>query len=307
MRISTSLYFDQSSQQMSTAQTTLNQDQAQLSSGKQLVQPSDDPDKTALINQIQSQLTAQTTYQSTLTTMTTRLTAQQTALKNATSTLSQIQTLATEAANGTLTSSNRQAVANEISGLRDQLLSLANTQDSEGNYLFSGSKMGTASFAANGSGQVVYQGDTSTMMVNVGDNRQLSMNMAGTDAFVNVQSTDAQGNKSTISFFQSLDNLVSAVKNSDTSGIQQGIAQAQTLQQGLDNGLAQVGTNQTVVNLQTTVLSQVVLNLQTSLSNTQDLDYNAAVTKMNEDQLALEAAQNSFAKVSQESLFKYLS
>jgi flagellar hook-associated protein 3 FlgL len=292
---------------MSTAQTTLNQDQAQLSSGKQLVEPSDNPDKTALINQIQSQLTAQTTYQNTLTTMTTRLTAQQTALKNATSTLTQIQTLATEAANGTLTASNRQAVATEISGLRDQLLSLANTQDSEGNYLFSGSKMGTPSFAANSSGQVVYQGDTSTMMVNVGDNRQMSMNMAGTNAFVNVQSTDAQGNKSTISFFQSLDNLVSAVKNSDNTGIQQGIAQAQTLQQGLDNGLGQVGTNQTVVNLQTTVLSQVVLNLQTSLSNTQDLDYNAAVTKMNEDQLALEAAQNSFAKVSQESLFKYLS
>jgi flagellar hook-associated protein 3 FlgL len=306
MRISTSLYFDQSSQQMSSAATSLNQDQAQLSSGKQFVQPSDAPDKVALVTQIQSQLSIQTTYQNTLTSLNNRLTSQETALKSANTTLSRIQTLAEQAANGTLTDSDRKTVANEIAGMRDQLLSLANTQDSEGNYLFSGSKMNTPSFGKDANGQTVYQGDTSTMKVNVGDNRQLSINMAGTSAFVNVQRTDSQGNKSGVSFFQSLDDLTAAVQNSDTANIQKGIGELSTLEQGVSNGLAQVGTNESVVDMQNTVLSQVVLNLQTSLSNAQDLDYNTAVTKMNQDQLALEAAQNSFAKISQNNLFKYL-
>ena len=74
----------------------------------------------------------------------------------------------------------------------------------------------------------------------------------------------------------------------------------------MSNGLAEVGTTQSVVDMQNSVLDQVILNLKTSLSNVQDLDYTTAVTKMNQDQLALEAAQNSFAKISQMSLFNYL-
>jgi flagellar hook-associated protein 3 FlgL len=307
MKISTSLYFDQSSQQMSAAQTTLNADQTQLSTGKQIVKPSDAPDKAALVTRIQTQLSIQKSYQDTLTTLNTRYTSQETALKSAATVKTRIQQLATQAASDTLTNTDRQSIATEMSSLKDQLMSLANTQDSEGNYLFSGSKMGQQPFTTNSSGQVVYQGDQSKMTVNVGDNRQLDINMAGTDAFVNVPRTDANGNTTGVSFFQSLNDLVTAVQGSDKTNIQRGISELDTMTKGVSNGLAQIGTNESVVDLQNTVLSQVVLNLQTSLSNVQDLDYNTAVTKMNEDQLALEAAQNSFAKVSSMSLFKYLS
>ena len=46
--------------------------------------------------------------------------------------------------------------------------------------------------------------------------------------------------------------------------------------------------------------------LKTTRSDVEDLDYTTAITKMNKDQLAMEAAQSSFAKISQLSLFKYL-
>lgn len=306
MQISTSLYFDRSSQQMSDVQTTLNQDQAQLSSGKQLVQPSDSPDKTALITRIQSQLSIQTTYQNTLTTLNTRLTAQETALTSVNDVMGRINTLAVEAASDTVSATDRQNIGAEISTLKDQLVSLANSQDSNGSYLFAGSQVSKPAFGKDANGNMVYQGDESRMTVNVGDNRQMAMNMPGTDAFVNVARTDANGNQSGVSFFQSLTDLATAVTNSDTTNIQRGIGELKTLQQGVSSGLAEVGTNQNVVDTQNSVLDQVVLNLKTSLSNVQDLDYTSAVTKMNKDQLALEAAQNSFAKISQMSLFKYL-
>jgi len=54
------------------------------------------------------------------------------------------------------------------------------------------------------------------------------------------------------------------------------------------------------------VLEALTLQMKTTLSETQDLDYTTAITKMNRDQLALEAAQSSFAKISKLSLFNYL-
>ena len=58
--------------------------------------------------------------------------------------------------------------------------------------------------------------------------------------------------------------------------------------------------------MQNNVLDQVMLRLKSTRSDVEDLDYTEAITKMNKEQLALEAAQSSFAKISQLSLFKYL-
>ncbi len=61
-----------------------------------------------------------------------------------------------------------------------------------------------------------------------------------------------------------------------------------------------------MVDAQRSVLDEVTLRLKTTMSNVQDLDYTEAITQMNKDQLALEAAQSSFAKISKLSLFNYL-
>ena len=64
MKISNQLLFDRGAQQMSAAQTKLAQLQAQLSQGKQVVNPSDAPDKAAAIQRINSVLSRQSSYQS---------------------------------------------------------------------------------------------------------------------------------------------------------------------------------------------------------------------------------------------------
>jgi flagellar hook-associated protein 3 FlgL len=88
--------------------------------------------------------------------------------------------------------------------------------------------------------------------------------------------------------------------------VKRGISEVDQLTMGITNGLAQVGADTNVVDAQTTVLEALTLQMKTTLSETQDLDYTSAVTKMNRDQLALEAAQSSFAKISKLSLFNYL-
>jgi flagellar hook-associated protein 3 FlgL len=78
------------------------------------------------------------------------------------------------------------------------------------------------------------------------------------------------------------------------------------LQQGVSEATAQIGSDLNVVDAQKNVLDEVTLRLKTTLSSVQDLDYTEAITRMNRDQLALEAAQSSFAKISKLSLFNYL-
>jgi flagellar hook-associated protein 3 FlgL len=307
MKISTTLFFDRSSQQLGNVQSNLSQTQEQLSTGKQIVKPSDAPDKAATVTRLESELSRQTSYQNTLKSVNVRLTAEETALKNTSDVMYRIKELATQAANDTLSDQDRQSVAVELKTLRDQVLSLANSRDSNGNYLFSGSKATEPAFNQDAKGRVIYQGDQARMQVNIGDSRRVNLNMPGSDVYTRVVRDDGKGNKTGVDFFQSLDDLVNAVQSGDHVGMQRGVSEIDTLQNGISEGLGKVGADLSVVDLQTSVLDQVVLNLKSTRSDVEDLDYTAAITKMNKDQLALEAAQSSFAKISQLSLFKYMS
>jgi flagellar hook-associated protein 3 FlgL len=306
MKISTTLYFERATQQMGNIQGNLSKVQEQMSTGLQIVKPSDSPDKAALVTRIESELARQTSYQDTLKAVNVRLTAQETALTNTSDVLGRIKELATQAANDTLSTADRQSVALELSSLREQIMSLGNTQDSNGNYLFSGSKAGVAPYSKDAKGVVTYQGDQARMQVNVGDSRRMNLNMPGSDAFVRLVRDDGKGGKTGVDFFQALDDLVTAVKSSDHTNIQRGLSEVDGMQQGVSDGLAKVGTDLSVVDMQNSVLDQVVLRLKSTRSDVEDLDYTEAVTRMNKDQLALQAAQSSFSKISQLSLFNFI-
>lgn len=306
MKISTGLYFDRSTQQLGNVQAKLTKVQEQLSTGLQIVKPSDEPDKASLVTRLESELSRQAGYQDTLKSVNVRLTAEETALKNTSDVMYRIKELSVQAANDTLSPQDRQSIALELGTLRDQILSMANSQDSNGNYLFSGSRSGQPAFSKDSNGRVVYQGDHSRMKVNVGDNRRMNLNLPGSDVFTRVVRDDGKGNKVGVDFFQALDDLTQAVKGADRISIQRGIGEIDTLQNGVSEGLGQIGADLSVVDMQNNVLDQVILRLQTTRSDVEDLDYTEAITRMNKDQLALESAQSSFAKISQLSLFKYL-
>lgn len=306
MKVSTSMFFDNASNMLSNVQSSLAKTQEQLSTGKQITKPSDVPEKAAVVTRIESELARQTSYQNSMKTVGIRLTAEETALSSSSDVMYRMKELAMQAANDTLSPADRQTVSLEMSQLRDQMLSLANSQDSNGNYLFAGSRVTHMPFTNDAKGRVVYQGDESRMLVAVGDNRRMNLNMVGSDAFTNVVRDDGKGGKVGVGFFQSMDDLVASVKNSDKVGIQRGLGELDTLQQGLSNATAQIGTDQNVIDSQNNVLDETVLRLKTTLSDVQDLDYTEAITKLNKDQLALESAQSSFAKISKLSLFNFI-
>jgi len=304
--LSTNLFFDKATNQLQTVQSNLATSQEQLSTGLKVNRPSDAPDKASLLTNLISQVDRQTSYQNTLKTIDTRLKAQHTSLTNVSEELTRLKELAVQAANDTLSAADRASVAIEMKGIRDQILSLANSQDANNNYIFSGSRVQTPSFGKDATGRVVYQGDQSRMVVAVGDSRRMSMNMPGSDAFKSIVRTNSKGEPQGVDFFQAVDDVVNAVDNNNYSFVQRGIKELDGMQQNISDATAQVGSNMNVVDSQNAVLDEVKLRLQSTLSDIQDLDYTSAITKMNKDQLALQAAQSSFAKLAQESLFKYL-
>ena len=306
MKVSTSMFFDKASAQLGNVQGSLAKTQAQLSTGKQITKPSDLPDKAALVTRLESEIARQNTYQGNIKTVEIRLTGEETALKNTSDVMFRMKELAIQAANDTLSGADRKTVALELNELRNQVLSLANSQDANGNYYFSGSRVSHMPFGPDAKGVIVYQGDQTRMVVNVGDNRRMSLNLPGSDAFTKVVRDDGKGGSTGGGFFQSLNDLIDAVKGSNRVAIQRGISEIDTLQQGLSNATAKVGTDLNVVDAQNNVLDEITLRLKSTMSDIQDLDYTEAITRMNKDSLALEAAQSSFAKISKLSLFNYI-
>jgi len=306
MKVSTSLFFERASAQLGNVQGSLAKTQEQLSTGKQITKPSDEPDKASTVTRLESEMARQKSYQETLTTVQTRLTSQETSLRNVSDVLIRIKELTVQAANDTISAPDRKAIGLEIIGLRDQLLSQANAQDTNGNFLFAGSRSTQAPYALDANGHITYQGDQSRMKVQVGDNRRMNANTPGSDVFLRVVRDDGKGRQVGVNFFEALKDLSDAIINGLPKDMDRGLGEIDILQQGISNATAQIGSDMSVVDMQNSVLDETTLRLKSTLSDVQDLDYTEAITRMNKDQLALEAAQSTFAKIAKLTLFNYI-
>jgi len=301
MQISTSRLFDRASSQMTNIQNDLAKSQSQIATQRQVLNPSDAPDQAAAISRLKSVITRQDNYTKALDTVQARLDSESTTLTSAGDILVRIKELTVQASNGTQGTVSRLAIATEMKGLRDQLVSLGNSTDPTGNYIFSGSRVKSPAFKTNTDGSVSYQGDQTKMSIQVGDQRTISVNRPATTAFVPVVRNGVG-----VSFFDSIDSLIAGVKAGDSSVMQRGLTEMDTLHNGIVLAQAQAGTDMKVVEQQGAAIEDTKLSLMSALSKIEDLDMATAITDMQKLMLSLEAAQSSFAKTSQLSLFKYL-
>ena len=183
---------------------------------------------------------------------------------------------------------------------------MANTQDVNGNYIFSGSRVATAATDINKAGNSPYQGDQTVNSVGISDQRNIDANRSATQAFSRIIRTDASGNKQSVSFFSVIDDFVNGLQTNNTASIQRSVGELDTAQHGLTESIANVGSTINVLSAQQSVADENLLRMKSTLSDVQDVDYTAAITQMNKDMLALQAAQSSFSKISQLNLFEYL-
>ena len=305
MKISTSQLFDNSVNQMNRQQSKIAEMQAKLASGKQIVKPSDDSEKSAVIQRLQTAIDRQSVYERSLDTAENRLASEESALMSSERILQRIRQLAVQGNTDTLSVDDKEILANEITSLREELLSLANTQDANGNYVFAGSNVQTKAFDVNADGDIIYQGDKTQTSVDISDQRRLVLNRAGDEVFASVGRV-VDGDTQDISFFKVIDDFAQALAGDDEDALNLGLEEISSITEGMGASIADLGARISTVSNQREILEDTNLRYQDLLSNAQDLDYATAVTKLSAELLSLEAAQASFAKISQLSLFNYI-
>ena len=184
MRVSTSWMQQQSVGSMMDRQSDLSDINTQLSTGKRINQPSDDPVGAARALDL-THVTADTAqYQRNITSANARLGLEDQTLSNVTNVLGRVRTLLLQAANGTQTDETRGDIAAEMVQLRQQLLGQANSKDGQGEYIFAGNRTGTEPFASQNG--VTYVGDDGQRMVAAGPGLQVATGDPGSAVFANI-------------------------------------------------------------------------------------------------------------------------
>ena len=191
MRISTSQIYDAGSLNIQRNQAALFKLQNQLSTGRRVLTPEDDPVAAAqalLVTQAKEINTQQTTNQGTARSQLGLVDSQLSTLVDL---IQNVRERVVQAGNGSLSNSDRQSIATELEARLGELMGIANAKNGTGDYLFSGYQGATKPFAIDVSqSAVAYYGDDGERLLQVSSSRLMPVNVAGSDIYMDVK----QGN-----------------------------------------------------------------------------------------------------------------
>jgi flagellar hook-associated protein 3 FlgL len=189
MRLSTQAYYNNSIRAMLQQQTSLAKVQSQVSSGKRVNTPADDPIAAVHILELErSQLESQQ-YAKNSALARSRLNLEEQSLADAGTVLQRVRELTLKASNiGTLNNSDRESIAVELASALEQMQDIANRKDGGGEYLFSGFSTLTQPFAGAASGNVSYAGDQGARLLQVGATQRIPDAHSGFDVFMKIKS-----------------------------------------------------------------------------------------------------------------------
>ncbi len=194
MRISTTQIYGQGLRAFGVQQTKLAHLQEQISTGHRVTKPSDDPAASARILELEQVLKLTDQYQTNINLAENRLGLEETTVSAFGNVLHRARELALQANNATQDSISRNAIAYEIDELRNQLTSLANTKDANGDYLFAGHQSKSQPFTENTTGSIDhinFNGDQGERLINISQSRQMNIDTQGRDLFMQVSSATA--------------------------------------------------------------------------------------------------------------------
>lgn len=186
MRIATSELYSSTLQTMENQQSQLIDVEQEVSTGKALQTPAEDPVGAAQAVQLSATSATYTQYGTNQSTALSSLQLEDSTLTSVTTTLQSVESELVQAGAGTLNDSDRTALASELSSYRSQLLTLANTTDGTGSYIFAGFASSSQPFTNASGGGVTYSGDQGVRSMQVSSSRTIAIADTGTEVFMSV-------------------------------------------------------------------------------------------------------------------------
>jgi flagellar hook-associated protein 3 FlgL len=281
----------------------LDTTQQELSTGKSINQPSDNPSGTALTLQLNNDLSNLTSYNNNVTDGTGWTTAQTSALSDITNAVQRVQELVQEAANGSENQQDMSSAADEVNQLIDEVKQDANTQYN-GQYVFSGSATTTQPYQS-GSNDT-YAGNSNSVTREIGPNTSLTVSADLSSVLGNGQTVSGQP-AGDGQLLNTLRNVVDDMQSGNTSSL------SGTDLTDLGNNLnsllglsANVGSTTDRLQMASSRIASLQNSATDTLSNTEDADMAQTEINFSTQQAALTAALQSGASIVQESLMNFL-
>lgn len=186
MRISTLQAFNNGVNGIQRNYANATRTQEQISTGNRILTPADDPVASVRLLQLEQQQNVLSQYDSNLTAAKNSLTQEEVTLNSVNTVLQRVRELTVQAGNGSLDPQDRKAIASELGEREDELLSLMNTRNARGEYLFSGFQGKTQPFVRGPDGSYSYQGDEGQRKLQVASSLNIAISDNGKSVFQSV-------------------------------------------------------------------------------------------------------------------------
>lgn len=190
IRISSQQVFSGGINRLQDLNVGLNKTSEQISTGKRVNRPSDDPVAAARILKLDQELARVDTYQRNAQLADNRLKQEENALASSIDVIQRVRELTVQAGNGSLSPNDRASIASELKERLDQLATIANTKDASGEYIFSGFQGNQQAFTKNVSGDWVYRGDEGQRVLEIDDGVTVAISDHGKGIYVDVQAAE---------------------------------------------------------------------------------------------------------------------
>ena len=299
MPISTKLFNDQSVARFNRLSGDIQNTQGRIATGKNVLRASDDPVAAANISFTRDQKVMLDRFNTNIDRARVRLNVTENVLSDSMNVLTRAYELALQGRNDALSAVDRQAIAMEVTQLKNTMMGLANSRDASGNYMFSGFKLTEAPFKRDEDGIIQYHGDRGAHSVQVSEDLRLRTGVDGATMFLRVP-TETGGKD----VFAILEKLESDLKSGYTDA-----ASVDDLDFSIKHFSIQqtrVGAELNKADLQQAALEKRILLMDENLSNLEDADLAALVTELQSQIVSRDAAQQAFVKIGQQSLFDYI-
>ena len=314
MRISTNTLFSSGTARITDLQSAMQKTQQQIATGRKVLAPSDDPIAASQVLNLEQGQAMNAQYATNRMNANNALSQQEAVLGGVGDLVQDIKTLLVQAGNGSLDDTQRAYLAVELDGQIDSMLSLANSKDSMGNYIFSGYQVGLPAYAKTATG-ANFQGDAGQRMLQVDFSRRVTTSISGLQLFENIDTGTPAAPGMVQNIFATLRQLSDTLKTPTATPAAQ--AALQSTAQGADNSLATLldrvlsaraaaGAQQKEIDALNAAGSAKDVYFAQAKSALQDVDYTQAISQFSQQQTTLDAAMKSFKATSQLSLFSMI-
>jgi flagellar hook-associated protein 3 FlgL len=267
----------------------------ELSSGRRVNQPSDDPAASALLVDNHDRTTFTTRFLHNLGSLQGQFQSADSTLSSVVTALERALTLGIQGANGTLSDADRAAIAGELQGIQDQLISLGNTAF-QGRQLFAGTLTETPPFVKDPTvpSGVRYVGNNAINTVQIGDGYSIAANKPGSQIFV------APGHD----VFQAMTSLIQAIQSN--TGIGTAVTAVRDSFDFVSSQRVFYGNSVNQAQTQSTYLGTAKLQLAQQEKTLAAADLDAAASRLVNSQNATNATLAAIGRISQLNLFDFL-